>query len=322
MKKKEIVNKIVSLPSSYSKTKYEIHSADRKWADKWNTYEFNSLKLRSPEILECADMVIAGCSFSYGVGVPEQMSWGVQVANSLNLNYHNLSYPGKGAPYIIDNLFSYFKKYGNPKILVCLFPEPTRMQVLSPSDHMVSERFFIEGSGSYLQHLKKSLESFPVTLSQGYDNYPEFSKRPHMAEDIMPIEMAMGLTFESIRYLEMYCKAAGIKLFWSFWDIWTEKYLNIGNHDYMNYINTNQFDWHSQEKDMYFDRLHPEIGESCNSHGPCKEYIDCHSHLREIYKENWDVSSDLEDGGPLHHWGIHRHTHIAEDFLKEINDRL
>ena len=51
------------------------------------TYEANALGLRSPELSEPADIAIVGCSYSYGVGVPENMSWGVQVANHFNLPY-------------------------------------------------------------------------------------------------------------------------------------------------------------------------------------------------------------------------------------------
>jgi hypothetical protein len=315
-------HKVVDLHTSYAQTKYFLSEADKKWDDKWNNYEVNSLKMRSPEIKDCADIVISGCSFSYGIGVPENMSWGVQVANELELKYHNISSPGKGVLHLVNNLFSYFKLYGNPKVVICLFPEPLRMQITASSDHMISKRFLIPGSVNYMIHENGELQNFGVTLNQSYEEYPQFSKRPHAAEDVMPIELAFDLSFQAIKFLEMYCKEAGIKLVWSFWDIWTELKLATLDNDYEFFIDTDQRSWHSQKKDGFYDRLHPGVGESCDTETPCTEFVDCHKEFKEIYGENWDISSDVNDEGFLHHWGIHRHKHIAEAFLKEIKNGL
>lgn len=139
---------------SYEQTKYNISDLGGKPYPDLITYEANSIGLRSPELSEHADIAIIGCSYSYGVGVPEDMSWGVQVANHFNLPYHNLSSSGKGIPFLIDHLFSYFKHYGHPKILICLFPNASRMQIYSDPKQMISKDHLDKRSSLFKNNLK------------------------------------------------------------------------------------------------------------------------------------------------------------------------
>ena len=42
---------------------------------------------------------------------------------------HNISRPGISIQELIFQIFAYFKTFGNPDTLICLFPDPYRMQV-------------------------------------------------------------------------------------------------------------------------------------------------------------------------------------------------
>lgn len=312
---------------SYDQTKYIMKDIGGQHEPDTNFYEANSFRLRSPELSDDADIVIMGCSFSYGVGVPEHMSWGVQVANHFNLPYHNLSSTGRSTPFLIDHLFSYFKNYGHPKILICLFPEPTRMQVYSSPLHVISKNHLNKKSHLHKENLDdaKSI-TFNATMHISHNLDEKYSKLPHKAEDVIPVETAVAFSMQHIKFLEMYCKAAGIKLIWSTWDIPTEFALKDIDHEYENFISVENKYWHSREEDLFYDRMHSPGRQPYNlsSFNPyhddsdrCTDFVDCHSELREKYGLNWDLASDVNRHS-RHHWGIHRHTHIAEFFIEEI----
>jgi len=302
---------------SYMETKYNLSRTGEHNQDIINEYKVNSFGLRSPELTEPADILITGCSFSYGIGVPENMSWGVQVANKLNLKYHNISIPGKSIIFLINGLFSYFKKIGNPKILICLFPEPFRMEMYSNPSHVIPKNFV----GKEVNTIKEDVISYGIILPTTHNNHEKYSKIPYIAEDVFPAETAINISFQYIKFLEMYCKAANIKLVWSTWDEAVEYMLPKIDHEYENYVNVKQNDWHSREEDGWYDKLHKTTHQGDWKHNDpeCKEFIDCHSNLRDHYGENWDLASDI-NGLYKHHWGIHRHFHVAEYFIKELNN--
>jgi hypothetical protein len=319
-----------SFKLSYGQAKYNLRDMGGQHEADSNYYKANSHRLRSPELSEHADIVISGCSFSYGVGVPEEMSWGVQVANHFNLPYHNLSTSGKGTTFLVDHLFSYFKNYGHPKILICLFPEPTRIQVYSDPKHMVSKNHFNPKSYLSQQDINETDQiTFNATLEVTHDFTAKYAKAPYHAEDVLPVETAVALSLQHIRFLEMYCKAAGIKLIWSTWNDAFEFGLENNGHEYENYISVYNRYWHSRPSDLFYDRIHSDEEEVLNPHSQdpyhnspeeCTTFIDCHSEFRDKFGTNWDLASDI--GRPTrHHWGIHRHKHVADFFINEINSK-
>ena len=85
--------------------------SNEKYLDKKNTYSINSKGFRSKEFEPNTDIIFSGCSFTFGVGIPEDAIWGVQVANNLKMSYSNLSIPGDSVMGIINNIYQYFKTY-------------------------------------------------------------------------------------------------------------------------------------------------------------------------------------------------------------------
>jgi len=239
-----------------------------------------------------------------------------------------LSASGRGTPFLVDHLFSYFKIYGNPKILICLFPDAARMQIYSDPKQMISKLHLDKGSHLYRQNIKDSTGiTFNSNLSKFGHINAKYSQAPHYAENVMPVETASALAFQHIKFLEMYCKLAGIKLIWSTWDIILEMGLENYDHDYENFISTGNKYWHSREEDSYYDRLHLESDTPYNlnrhdlyhtDNKECNKFLDCHSEFREKYGKNWDVATDLGFTFGQQHWGIHHHMHIAEKFIKKM----
>jgi hypothetical protein len=202
------------------------------------------------------------------------------------------------------------------------------MQIYSDPKQMISKRHLDERFYISTLNIKDSNGiTFPAFLSKFKNVNKKYSKAPHHAEDVMPVETAAALSFQHIKFLEMYCKLAGIKLIWSTWDIHLEMGLEYHDHEYENFISTGNKYWHSRKEDSYYDRIHLESDPRFNSNNndlyhtdneECNRFVDCHSEFREKYGKNWDVASDLGFTVGQQHWGIHHHMHVAEEFIKRI----
>lgn len=312
-------NKILEKKSTYFNASYKIRKNIKyDVKDDYNEYLLNSLNFRCDEIDSKKDLLFSGCSFTFGVGVPKNGIWTTIVANNLNVEYHNLGAPGKSVPWIINNLFNYFKLYGNPKTLICLFPNFTRLHVISNAQHMTTKQIIND------EYNLEDVKMYDIDLQNLYLNMPKFSKKIHLAEDIMPVEFAIYTAIEHIKMLELYCKASGIKFLWSTWAWEEHKFLsnNLNITKFENFIKLDINKWHSKFSDKFYDRYHDseKIFETCHKEEKCLLYKDCHKDMRNYYGENFDLSSDFRSTAGTHHWGVHKHIHIAESFLKEIKE--
>jgi hypothetical protein len=94
------------------------------------TYKFNSDAFRSEEFDPAADnLVVLGCSFTMGVGLPIQSVWPSLLGHALNLHVCNLGWGGFAA----DSCFrvaEYWIPYLNPKLVVFLVPQQSRLEII------------------------------------------------------------------------------------------------------------------------------------------------------------------------------------------------
>lgn len=242
-------------------------------------YYINSHGFRGKEISGSEDLLIAGCSFTFGSGIPEEKIWGVQVANNMSLSYANLGYPGASILSIINSIFSYFKEYGNPKTLICLFPDLDRIQL--PVDNKIWT--------SKSDKLNKDLAR--IFLGEHHHNLPKYSKAPHYIENVMPLSVPRWISIKYIQILEQYCKSSGIKLVWSTWE----------NNFLPPLIESKEFEFLIDTS---------IVEEETNNN--------CHLELKNEFSNIFDRGSDIEYGLNRAHWGVHKHTHYAEIFTKAL----
>jgi hypothetical protein len=113
------------------------HYADNK-LPKFNPaagYETNSLGYRCPEFRPLPDggknVVVLGCSHTFGEGLEENESWASQVAKQSNktLRWWNLGQPGASADLMIRILYG-TEKVLFPKIIVACWPSWSRRERL------------------------------------------------------------------------------------------------------------------------------------------------------------------------------------------------
>lgn len=303
---------------SWQDAKYDIYKCPSTWPQSimWTpegvdeTYILNSYGYRTDEFLESRDLVFAGCSFTYGEGIRSDGIWGNIVSENLMVSSYNLGACGKSIPWIVSNLFNYFKKVGHPKVLLCLFPLFSRAEIISRKDHMITENPIHELVGDVVKY----------SILPGPWEYDHISKQPHKAEKIMPKEFLVSLSIQYIKMLEMYCKIAGINLLWGTWSPQEENYINNNNFDFENFVYLDNNKWHRYKSDNYIMKYHDSP--VANWSEPCNDCTSCHEECYNRYGRNFYEPFDLNASKDyMGHYSIHRQIHFAESFMKAINEK-
>lgn len=99
------------------------------------TYSINSAGFRAPEFdeLDTVDVVVSGCSHTFGFGIPQQHTWGHQITQRLNLNTCvNLGMNGAGMEQVLHCIVSY---------LASDLPMPTLVFVQWPSYNRLPHQY-------------------------------------------------------------------------------------------------------------------------------------------------------------------------------------
>lgn len=294
-----------------------------KWYpdDNKDVYSINKYSYRSKEFEQNADLVFSGCSMTYGEGVVEQAIWGNLVGDALNLKSFNLGASGASVQFIINNLFNYFKEFGNPKNLLCLFPDFLRMEMYSDGSHMYSAK----------DSRKPDAEGDTIKGKQNYhlllnadEEYSKISQQPYDANKIIPKELPFALSLQYIKFLEMYCFEAGINLLWGTWVEEQEDYIINNNLGFKNFVHLKNNLWHQEIPDTRRVLIHKNKNERdwCRDKGkPCSNSEDCHALEKTIYGKNFDFAFDTDSSrlnSHYGHYGAHVHIHWAESFIERL----
>lgn len=314
----------VSDPFNWRNSKFKVYNAiDLKHPDYkklfWTPDEIenpyaslNSMGYRSDEFVENRDIVFAGCSQTWGDGVVLDGIWGNILSKSLNKKSYNLGLGARSVQFIVQNTIAFCKEYGNPKVIFCLFPDFTRIEMKSDASFMVGKF-----SGSAIGRHQYNI--VPSRMSPVRDT--KYSKAPHLAEDMIPSEFIFSVNLDYIHMLELYCKSNSIKLFWGTWDEWQEEFLhkNIDSMDFKNYVYLEQEKWKSNLDIVYKENFYDNDN--------YLEYKKCHEEYREKYGMNFDFAMDANPKSGLPgehiekgHMAVHRHIHVAEKFEKAFKN--
>lgn len=254
-----------------------------------NTYNLNSYGYRSPEFFPGANFVAAGCSMTFGEGVPENGTWAKTLATTLGIphSYVNLGIRGGSIGQIVLNVFAYIKKYGAPKYLFCLFPDINRMEFVFHKD------IILDQYGTVVEDFLEEYEVSRTHLHQENVLPAKYIKSPVYLQDVMPLEYAIFQSTGYIDILTTYCESAGIVFKWSTWDLYfSSEALKREYKNYIDILSDCNYPVHEQEL-----RLEPS----------------CHYELYKLYGTNFYIG--LDDSS---HWGIHKHAHMAEKFLTAL----
>lgn len=237
------------------------------------------------------NVVFAGCSVTFGMGLPEDNTWYKKLINKIakdnkkEIDFYNLSINGASTQLIIKNIITFLNNIGKPDYLFLLLPETSRSLVWD------GERYINQHHDVKNKHDKNEF-------------YEKFIKDYSFENSIMN-ESTM------IHLVELLCKMSGIKLIWSSWDQKTNKTFN--KIKYYNHINI-QYDivdyWLCPPelfKDIYYETDRQE-----GYYNIMLKVLNSRNENNEPY---WVCARDG------YHFGSYFHSMIADEFFKEIQRR-
>lgn len=280
-----------------------------KTLDDCNTYDINELGLRGTFNIN-AEIIGAGCSFTFGVGIPEEGTWVKLLQNKINKNIINFGLPGHSVTAICQSLISYCTNYNIPKKIFCVFPDLFRSIFIEDFEYYSSKKWVREQVENYRLNLTSVNPSiyFNPTENKMYSTIEDRSI--HAIEDALSPHQLIINSIDSIALLEYFCKTNEIELFWTTWDPGSayiiDLLLKIPNFKLKKYnkfvteINYNNY----LNSDATFNK------NMCNS-----------NHDLELSNHKcWDIGSDyvIIDGSEKPNWashpGIHLQAHLSDFF--------
>jgi hypothetical protein len=275
--------------------------------DPSNTYNLNHHGYRSPEFKLGTPLLFGGCSYTYGLGIPEESIWGVQLAKKMGVDYANVSRKGASTSWVVDQVLAYCREFGNPKYIVLTFPNFFRGTYLQNIDVVVSPGHSPKTAGDNPIEIQ-SYNLFQIAHAE----YPRLSKRPHEINDVTPPELPIYETMRSIRTIEQYCKAANINLRWGFFEGGGEQMAREIEKEYgfSDRVDLNRGMWRNEYgPELYGSFLLQERG---------NQYEHCHEDQRKIWGDAFDLGTDRIPAFENAHPGVHSHIHIAEDYYESL----
>ena len=171
---------------------------------KINSHGFRSQHFKKLDINK-KNVLTAGCSHSFGYGLPEELRWQSFLKNNLkidNVDFFDLSVPGGSIRLIVRNIISFIRNYGAPDYICVIFPDFAR-------DFMYNEH-------------KNNFQS--VTANSQFLTRKD--EQPKIFNDYSKLFNEYDAIMKCIEYiwaLEELCYFAKIKLHWSTWSLSTEQ---------------------------------------------------------------------------------------------------
>jgi hypothetical protein len=257
---------------------------------------------RGQDISYNYDLVFSGCSETTGeylTDTPEAYSgediWGFLVSKHFKMSALSFGLGAASAYEINRRLLSRFSKHGNPKTLLCLYPDLSRLNIPNDPTNLIDKRFSASSTPEVYSQACSQIGAKSVT--------PKYSKKPHMKEDVIPNIVPLWLNLQSILTLEQYCLSNNITFLYSTWSpqaedvlfsINTLSFAETGIKSYPGYLNGKLLEWRILEKND--GCLLPE-----------------HNLKPTTNKKYYKFGKDGK------HMGTHRHMHFADLFIKNLD---
>ena len=256
-------------------------------------YKINSEGFRSKSFNEFnvndKNILFAGCSMTFGVGLPENLTWTDILLNKINSSgldkytAYNIGAPGVGIEIIYKNVLAFVESVGKPDKICILFPNISRGII-------------------YDEAIKAFIYS-DVNLNRDKKVFDQKYK------DIYSHEYQLYKIISVINSLEIICKAKGIDLFWSTWEFDGETFFECL--DFKNFLPFNEDIWLKMQLPPGFYNTKDD-----NTKEKKMEYLIKCQQLEEKNLEKMPYWSSARDGHP----GLYFMQTVAENFFKEMKN--
>lgn len=263
---------------------------------------YNKKQYRSPEFSRNIDLLTAGCSFTFGTGLPINGLWSTMIAKKNKLSHNSVSMAGGSVMHIVFDIFKYFEEFGHPKILLCLFPDFNRIYTCFDGKVLQS---------NINKNQTKDRKSTGIADDSGpslKDSYAKYINLPTSPENVYSKENTYFLNSMYIRMLEIYCNSHNIPFIWFKWT--EERFDTAGGLDsFSNLYKINVED----ELQRYTPKDPKHVVHTQMCHQEERLASD-----REVWHTASDVWHTASDNG---HFGIHWQIHVKELFEKALKEK-
>jgi hypothetical protein len=261
-------------------------------------YYINHYGYRSDEFDKDNEVLVLGCSQTFGSGMPNSFTWPDIFSSKINKKYSRLASRGDSINGQVYKAFSYFKEIGNPKIVVAAFP-------LWRLEYPVVPGKFLSMDGSYGNEALATAGPSVAYFHQPY--LLKFSKVPHDPIYTIPKEFVIYYNFMFIKMLKQYCDSHNIKFICT---VYEEPKID-------DYIKINMPDLSKNlliTSDIIEGIGYPRDAIKHNMLG----HEECFNKFKDDHLYFWAADYDKEKD--LGHWGKHVHHHMAERFLERYKE--
>jgi hypothetical protein len=291
---------------------------DLQVLDSDNDYFVNQLGFRG-KIKNNPEIIAIGCSFTFGVGVPENGVWTNILEDKIGRDILNLGVPGYTVKKTCELAIKYMSKFNKPKTIFAFFPGFFRGMMIEDINFYTSSRNMSQNKQRKIEKQTSFYPEIDYDRSQNFllfkkTNSSKFFKLKDKdvtyMENVLSPHQLISDAIDSISILQDFCYSHGIKLYWSTWDIPTsilmDTLLKIPNFKLKNYI---------KFADDNFNNYSAINGKFPNS------FCNSDHESKLVSHPSWDCGSDkLVDAysNVLESWpshpGIHFQYHIANTF--------
>jgi len=264
--------------------------------------KFNSDGFRSSNFEKNIDLLSAGCSFTFGVGLPKDATWNNMIAKENNLSHNSIGIPGGSCMDIIFNIFKYFEQYGHPKMLLAFFPDFGRVYTYMDGNILNTSKLFGRRlGGGRLESVENKTFINDRVLENNDEKPLKFVSLPTNLGDIMSLEFAYMLNSMYIKMLEVYCNSNNIPFVWFKW-------------------NMDGIDFHGGLdgfSNRYIIDIKKDLPKFENGNYEVLSNHNCHSNDKELCSDQsiWYMAKDNN------HYGLHWQIHVKELFEKALKEK-
>ena len=207
-------------------------------------YKLNQEGFRSKDFLEFDkdknNILFAGCSITFGQGLPEDLVWPQALISRLESNNpkeifdsYNIGLSGVGIFTICKNILAFIESVGIPDKIFVLFPNISRGFTYSDD-----RSDFVHSDINY----NKNLDSFDYKYLKGYQ---------HMEQVLTVVTL--------INSLETICQSLNIDLMWSTWEFDANTLFNELN--FKNFVTFKESPWEKYMSPFEFHKKRESVEE-------------------------------------------------------------
>jgi hypothetical protein len=169
------------------------------------SYKLNYNGFRSQHFKELnnndINILYAGCSFTFGEGLPYEFTWTTLLTNKIkdfyknkNIEAYNVGYMGSSIHLVIRNVMAFIRNFGKPDYIFINFPDIARNINYCDRLNRYEKVFYSK------RHFENKMNPIQLQYTKNF-----------------VIEDSILLAVDLINMLEDYCESNNIKLIWTTW---------------------------------------------------------------------------------------------------------